>query len=117
MAGAALAAQAFAIRAGWHWQTIVFNVLCLSQMGNVLSISAGQRSFFKTGGLSNPWLLGSVLLTCALQAALTYIPALQTVFHTQSLGLMEILAVSMGASVTFVVMELVKLTSTRSIPE
>lgn len=38
MAGIALALQAWAIKNNLHWQTLVFNVVCLSQMGNLLAI-------------------------------------------------------------------------------
>jgi Ca2+-transporting ATPase len=55
-----------------HWQTMVFTVLCLSQMGHVLAVRSEQDSFFKQGALSNKPLLVAVLLTLALQMATIY---------------------------------------------
>lgn len=46
MAGISLSAQAWAINNNLHWQTIVFNVLCLSQMGHVLAIRSEKQSLF-----------------------------------------------------------------------
>ena len=67
--------QACAIRLGLrHWQTMVFTVLTLSQMGNVLAIRSERESLFRQGLFSNLPLLGAVLLTFALQLATIYVP-------------------------------------------
>ena len=65
-----------------QWQTMVFTVLTLSQMGNVLAIRSEKESFLQRGPLSNPWLLGAVVLTFALQMATVYQPFLNPIFHT-----------------------------------
>jgi Ca2+-transporting ATPase len=115
MGGVTLGAQALAIRLGWHWQTIVFNVLCLSQMGNVLAIRSEKQSFFSAGIFSNKALLIAVGLTFALQAALTYLPFLQHVFHTQALGWQEFFFVTLASSIVFLVIEAQKaITRTKS---
>lgn len=51
-------------------------------MGNVLAISSQQDSFLQRGPLTNPLLLGAVLLTFALQMATIYVPFLNPIFHT-----------------------------------
>jgi Ca2+-transporting ATPase len=70
MGGVALATQAWSLRTGHaHWQTMVFTVLCLSQMGHVLAIRSGRESLFSQGLFSNKPLTGAILLTFALQMA------------------------------------------------
>ncbi len=108
MGGIALATQAWAIQQGLHWQTIVFNVLCLSQMGHVLAIRSDSQSLFQIGLFSNRYLIGAVLLAFVLQAALTYVPFLQRIFHTQALNLNEFLLVGLLSSLVFVAVEMEK---------
>ena len=77
MGGVSVFTQAWAIKTGHaHWQTMVFTVLCLSQMGNVLALRAEKESLFSLGLFSNLPLLGAFLLTFALQMATIYIPFL-----------------------------------------
>jgi Ca2+-transporting ATPase len=90
------------------WQTAVFTVLTLSQMGNVLAIRSDRDLLFRIGILSNPALVGAVLLTLALQVAVIYAPPLQTLFHTRALKLSE-LAICLALSViVFAAVELRK---------
>ncbi|MBC7250439.1 MAG: cation-translocating P-type ATPase [Anaerolineae bacterium] len=79
------------------WQTMVFTTLCLSQMGNALTIRSDKHSFFSIGIFSNPALIGAVLLTLVLQLAVIYLPFLQGIFKTVSLTPQE-LAVCLGTS-------------------
>ena len=111
MAGIALAAQSWAIKNGLHWQTIVFNVLCLAQMGHVLAIRSNSASFFSSGIFSNKLLLLSVLITLLLQAVITYAPFFQPVFKTESLSLKEFLIAGAASSLVFVAVELEKMIS------
>jgi Ca2+-transporting ATPase len=113
MAGITLSAQGWAISNDLHWQTIVFNVLCLSQMGHVLAIRSETRSLFKIGIFSNKLLLGSVILALILQAAITYTPFLQTVFHTEALTWQEFVVVGVASSLVFFAVELEKVFSRR----
>jgi Ca2+-transporting ATPase len=69
-----LGTQAWAIKNGAYWQTIVFTVLCLSQLGHALAIRSERRSLFRMDLLSNKPLLYSVPLTVALQLAVIYLP-------------------------------------------
>jgi Ca2+-transporting ATPase len=109
MGAVTLAAQAWAIRTGHaHWQTIAFNVLCLSQMGHVWSIRT-ERSFFRTKLFSNPALLGAVALTFGLQALVTFVPMFQEIFNTQALTLQEFVVVTALSTVVFLGVELEKL--------
>lgn len=96
-----------------RWQTMAFNVLCLSQMGHVLAIRSENRSFFSMGFLSNKPLLGAVLLTLALQLAVTYVPVLQPIFRTQALTVSEFIFVGLVSSLVFFAVEIEKAISRR----
>ena len=111
MAGIALSLQGWAINHGLHWQTIVFNVLCLSQLGHVLAIRSENQSLFSIGAFSNKPLIGAVLLALLLQLLITYIPFLQPIFHTESLTLNEFILVVAASSIVFFAVEIEKLVS------
>jgi len=108
MAVIALIAQAWAIRNGLHWQTIVFNVLCLSQMGHVLAIRYETKSFFGKGIFSNKPLIISVAFAFLLQWLVTYTPVLQKIFKTEGLSLSEFLFVGLLSSAVFWAVEIEK---------
>jgi len=113
MAGIALGAQSYAIKNGLHWQTIVFNVLCLGQMAHILAIRSENQSLFSIGIFSNKPLIISVLLTFVLQAVVTYTPFLQPIFKTESLSVTEFIGVGAVASLVFVAVEIEKAFSRR----
>ncbi len=83
-----LATQAWAIASGRDetWQTMVFTVLTLSQMGHVLAIRSETAPLFSSRFFSNPALLAAVALTFALQLAVIYVPAFNTLFNTTPLS-------------------------------
>jgi Ca2+-transporting ATPase len=81
-----LGAQAWAIGQGLaHWQTMVFTVLTFSQLVHVMVIRNDIDSLFSTGLFQNLPLLGTVLLTVALQLAVIYQPLLNEIFYTAPL--------------------------------
>ena len=108
MAGIALSLQAWAISHGLHWQTIVFNVLCLSQLGHVIAIRSENQSLFSIGLFSNKPLIGAVLLALLLQFAITYIPFMQPIFKTEALTVKEFFLVIAASSLVFFVVEIEK---------
>jgi len=109
MGGVSLASQAWAYHTGSaHWQTMVFTVLCLSQMGHVLAIRSEKESLFSVGILSNRWLLGAVAVTFALQMATIYVPLLQPIFKTEALTVAELALCIALSSVVFLAVEMEK---------
>lgn len=108
MAGVALGIQAWAIAEGLHWQTMVFNVLCLSQMAHVVAIRSQHQSAFRMSLLANKPLMGSVLLTLLLQLAVTYLPFMHAVFQTESLNLREFVIVGLASMVVLIGVEMEK---------
>jgi Ca2+-transporting ATPase len=109
MAGVTLMTQAWSLNNGIeHWQSITFTVLTLSQMGHALAIRSETESLFTLGLGSNRPLLGAVLLTFALQAAVLYLPWMNAVFKTDPLSAGE-LALCLGlSSVVFFAVEVEK---------
>ena len=109
MGGVTLVTQAWAYRTGHaHWQTMVFTVLTLSQMGNVLALRSERASFFQLGPWSNLPLLGAVALTFVLQMATIYIPALNPIFKTEPLDFEELLLCLALSSIVFIAVEIEK---------
>ncbi|MBI5057312.1 MAG: cation-translocating P-type ATPase [Nitrospirae bacterium] len=109
MGAVSLFTQAWSIRTGHaHWQTMVFTVLCLSQMGHVLAIRSEKESLFILGPLSNKPLFAAFVLTFALQMATIYVPALNPVFKTEPLTLSELAFTLLLSSVVFFAVEIEK---------
>lgn len=90
------------------WQTIIFTVLTLSQMGNALAIRSERNSLFQIGVLSNLPLLGAVTLTLGLQLTVIYVPLLQQLFQTTALSLGELIICLALSTVVFWCVELEK---------
>ena len=90
------------------WQTMVFTVLTLSQMGNALAIRSERDSLFQIGLLSNQPLLGAVTLTLGLQLAVIYVPLLQQLFQTTALSWEELTVCLALSTVVFWCVELEK---------
>jgi Ca2+-transporting ATPase len=106
MAGTVLFIQAWSIRTEHaHWQTMVFTVLCLTQLGHVLAIRSERESLFKLGLLSNKPLLGAVALSFGFQMATVYVPFLNAVFKTTPLSLDELFLTLVFSSIIFFAVE------------
>lgn len=104
-----LSTQVWAIGVGdRHWQTMVFTVLCLSQLGLALAIRSERESVFTQGLFSNKPLIGALVLTVALQLATIYVPFLNPIFHTAPLTFYELVITLILSSVVFVVVEIEK---------
>ncbi|GBD95334.1 MAG TPA: cation-translocating P-type ATPase [Nitrospirae bacterium] len=91
-----------------HWQTMVFTVLSLSQMGHVLAVRSERESLFRLGLFSNKSLLGAVLLTFFLQMATIYVPVLNPIFRTAPLTAGELFITLALSSVVFIAVEIEK---------
>ncbi|MHB1061186.1 MAG: cation-translocating P-type ATPase [Thiobacillus sp.] len=109
MGGVSLLTQAWTIHVGSaHWQSMVFTVLTLSQLGHVLAIRSERESLFSQGVLSNRLLVGALLLTFALQMAVLYVPWLNPIFKTEPLSLGELALCLALSSVVFFGVEIEK---------
>ena len=93
---------------GAVWQTMVFSTLCLAQMGNALAIRSDRLNLTQLGLFTNPALIGSIVLTFALQVAVIYVPFMQDIFSTVALTAPQFLFSLVLSSVVLIVVELVK---------
>jgi Ca2+-transporting ATPase len=106
MGAVCLAAQWWGLRTGrQHWQTIVFTVLCLSQLGQAMAIRSESRSLLDLGLFSNRPLLYALAITVTLQLLAVYLPWCNAVFRTAPLSLPEFLLTLALSSVVFLAVE------------
>ncbi len=90
------------------WQTMVFTVLCLSQMGHVMAIRSDLKSLFQQGIFGNKQLISAVILTFGLQMVVTYVPFFQDIFRTQPLSFIELLICIALSTIVFWAVEIEK---------
>jgi P-type Ca2+ transporter type 2C len=69
-----------------HAVTVVHAGIVVSQLFVALALRADRQSILTLGPWSNPWLLGAGALSLAAMAAISYVPALNGVFHTAPLA-------------------------------
>jgi len=109
MGAASLCTQAWTLHTGnGHWQTMVFTVLTLSQLGHVLAIRSERDSLFTQGLWSNRPLTVALLFTFALQLATIYVPWLNPIFKTEPLTFDELAFCLAMSAVVFVGVEIEK---------
>ncbi len=109
MAVVTIGIQAWSMRSGnAHWQTMVFTVLCLSQMGHVMAIRSERESIFKIGVFSNQPMLAALALTIALQLMIIYVPFFNDIFKTQPLSIYELTLSILASSIVFWAVEIEK---------
>lgn len=109
MAAVTLGTQAFAIKTGHgHWQTMVFTVLSLAQLGHIFAIRSDHEFIYQRGIGSNKPLFFILLGTVALQLGVIYLPFANRWFDTQPLSLSELGWCVGAAAVVFHAVELEK---------
>ncbi len=101
-----LASMAWAYGAGdAGWQTVAFTTVVVCQLAHALAIRSERYSLFSRRFLANPALLGTVLATLGLQAAVVYLPALQQAFHTRPLSPAQLAVCGACAAVVLAAVE------------
>ena len=91
-----------------HWQTMVFSVLCFTQLANVLAIRTERESVFKDGFFKNKYVIGAVVISFVLQMAVIYMPALNVVFKTHPLSFTEFVVTIIVSIPVFLAVEFEK---------
>ena len=91
-----------------HWQTMVFTVLSLAQLGHVMAIRSEKEFLLKQGLFSNPQLLVIVFLTFLLQVSVIYLPFANKILKTTPLSLNELLLCIGVSAVVFHAVEVEK---------
>lgn len=113
MAGVSLFAQGLFFSKEGHWQTSVFTVLALSQMGHALAIRSEHESLFSQGIFSNKPLIGAVILTMVLQLIIIYVPIFNPIFRTDPLDAGELILTLLLSVVVFAAVEVEKIVRRR----
>ena len=109
MAAVTLGTQAWSIKTeNSHWQTMVFTVLSLAQLGHVMAIRSDYEYIHKKGFFSNLPLVGAIIFTFLLQLGIIYLPIANDLFKTQPLSLTELLSCIGLASTVFFAVEIEK---------
>ncbi len=117
MTAVALFMQWWAIKNGYDLrsqQTIVFTSLCLMQLLNAISVSAGKHLIVSTKVFANKTMWIVITLTLLLQVAVVYLPFFHVLLKTTSLDWTTIKMMSIAALVFIVIIECLKLFKKRT---
>lgn len=90
------------------WQTVVFTVLCFSQLGHALAIRSNNQSLFRQGFFTNKLMVLAFFISIILQFAIIYHPLLNNIFRTQPLHWNELFFTLFLSSVIFIIVEVEK---------
>ncbi len=109
MAAVTIGTQAVAIGIGSpNWQTMVFTVLSVSQLGHVLAVRSERTFLYRQGIFSNLPLISAVAATIGLQLAVIYLPVMNDLFKTRPLSLSELGVALALSAIVFHAVELEK---------
>jgi Ca2+-transporting ATPase len=86
-------------------RTMVFNILCFTQLAHVLAIRTERESVFAAGFFRNMYVIGAAALSFVLQAAIVYVPAMNPIFKTVALTPGEFLLTVLLSAPVFAVAE------------
>ncbi|MBX7107380.1 MAG: cation-translocating P-type ATPase [Chitinophagales bacterium] len=84
-----------------NWQTIIFTVLSISQMGHAMAIRSDTKSLFSQGVFGNRQLFVAVLFTLVLQVASIYVPFMQEILGTRPLSFSELIFCLIMSGIVF----------------
>ncbi|HRY52445.1 MAG TPA: HAD-IC family P-type ATPase [Candidatus Portnoybacteria bacterium] len=90
-------------------RTIVFALMCLDSLLFSLSVRSFKQAIFRKDVFSNRYLTGAIILSLIFLLGAIYLPFLQKVLSTQSLGLVEWVFILMVSLVEIVLIELFKI--------
>ncbi|KYO37898.1 calcium-transporting ATPase type 2C member 2 [Alligator mississippiensis] len=93
--------------------TMTFTCFVFFDLFNALTCRSQTKLIFEVGFFRNRMFLYSVLGSLLGQMAVVYIPPLQKIFQTESLGALDLLFLAGLASSVFIVSELIKLCENR----
>jgi Ca2+-transporting ATPase len=97
-----------------HGRTLAFSALVFAQLAHTFNSRSEDKSIFDLGFFSNRFLVGAVLLSVVLQLSVVYIPVLQPLFGTVSLGIGDWGLILVLSFAVIVFAELKKKTMARS---
>ncbi|MFQ6050273.1 MAG: calcium-transporting P-type ATPase, PMR1-type [Candidatus Hydrothermarchaeota archaeon] len=89
-------------------QTLAFSTFVMFQIFNALNCRSRDKSFFRLGALSNKYLLVSIVVVILMQFAAVYLPPLQEIFGTISIGVTDWVEILIVSSLIFLFFEFKK---------
>ncbi len=89
-------------------RTAAVNVLVFGELFYLFNCRSLSHSMFTLGVFSNPWLFVGASTMAALQLLFTYLPSMQHVFGTASLGVTNWLLIIAVGVVIYIVVEIEK---------
>ncbi len=89
-------------------QTMAFTMMTMFEMFNAFNCRSQRYSIFKVGVFGNPWLILAVISSILLQAAVVYLPFLQSIFGTAALEAGDWLLITAVSSSALIVVEVGK---------
>ncbi len=96
-------------------RTMAVNALVCMEVFYLFSVRyLKSKSFSWRGVQGTARVLASIALVTALQVAMTYLPALQTLFHTEPLGLSQLGVILVTGASVLVILELEKMIMCRN---
>jgi Ca2+-transporting ATPase len=109
MAFVTLSVQAWALHVeNNHWQTMVFTVLSLAQLGHVFAVRSEHEFIYRKGLFSNKSLSVTLIFTFLLQLGVIYLPFANRLFKTQPLTIGELTLCIIASAIVFHAVELEK---------
>jgi cation-transporting P-type ATPase F len=81
-------------------RTVAVNVIIFVEIFYLFNTRSLTRSPFQLGFFSNPWAVGGAILMALIQLLFTYVPFMNTVFHSAPISLalwLDVLAFGLGA--------------------
>ncbi|MFQ6121567.1 MAG: calcium-transporting P-type ATPase, PMR1-type [Dehalococcoidales bacterium] len=89
-------------------QAFVFLILIIIQFFKAYNFRSDKKSIFQIGMFSNKWLNLAIISQVMLMLVIIYVPFLQPLFHTFSLGVIDWVIVILLAGTVFPVLEISK---------
>ncbi len=89
-------------------RTMTFTTIAMFQVFNSLNVRSRTKSVFGLGFFSNPYLIGAICVSLALQVAVTLVPFLQVALETVPLALADWGTIILVSSSVFVADEIRK---------
>lgn len=98
-------------------RTVAVNAVVTIVSFYLLNCRSLTQSFFRIGVLSNPWVIGSILLMALLQLLFTYMPFMNTLLSSAPISLESWGRILAMGVISFAVVEIEKWSRRRNRPE
>jgi len=97
-------------------RTCAVNIFVFGEIFYLFNCRSLRHSMFRLGLFSNRWVLGGVGLMVLLQLLFTYLPAMNTAFGSQPIGLHQWGQIVIASLVVYVIIEFEKWLRNRKLP-